>query len=242
MAKPERISVAYFMKHHVKHSVRNVFLVILIVSVQACGLLYSQNPGPGPTRQSSLEAYSKGDYEKAYNQFSELLSAYPKDPLYLYYTGVCLVQLRREPPRAISLLKQAKPTPVQLRNVPTDVTFWLGRAQQMNGNFEDAITTFEEFTSQAGKKTAREMMVPEYIEQCRQKSGSITKEPSKVITTDQIIAPLSETVPENSVTEITPVRQSARTELPAKSDSVTGISKDYEMLLADALEYQARAD
>jgi len=34
-----------------------------------------------PTRQSAMEAYSSGNYEKAYKDFSELLKIYSKDPL-----------------------------------------------------------------------------------------------------------------------------------------------------------------
>jgi len=54
------------------------------------------------TRQTAAEAYNKGLYESAYRQFLELLSLYPRDPLYKYYCGICLVKLEREPERAVN--------------------------------------------------------------------------------------------------------------------------------------------
>src|SRR5512133_3251549 len=83
-----------------------LFCIIALVEMPLNNLL-SQSVQTKPTRQSSFEAFSQGNYEKAYTQFSELLLTYTKDPLYKYYSGVCLVKLNRDPVEAANLLEQA---------------------------------------------------------------------------------------------------------------------------------------
>lgn len=196
-----------------------------------------------PTRQSSLEAYSKGDYVKAFDEFSELLSAYPKDPLYLYYTGVCLVRLERDPEKAVTYLRQSGQSGAQIKNVPADASFWLGRALQQSGDFVTAVTVYEEFTALAGKKTAKEMQVPDFIEQCRQQKGKLAvavNAPPAVAQKTTAPAKPTETVP-------APLNKAPEKEAPKPlqkpgPDKTQGVSKDLDKALSDALEIQAKAD
>ena len=80
-----------------------LFFLIMVIG-SSFNDLFSQNIQTKPTRQSSFEAFSKGNYEKAYSEFRELLLTYSKDPLYKYYSGVCLVKLNRDPGEAVILL------------------------------------------------------------------------------------------------------------------------------------------
>ena len=187
-----------------------------------------------PSRQSSLEAFSKGNYELAYSQFSELLEAYPGDPVYKYYSGVCLVKLRREPARAATYLKQARQSSASIRSIPGDSQFWLGRALQMSGNFADAITSYNLFTELNGKKAARDLGIPDFIQQCERKEGrleeSIIAKPSESELNKQV------TVEEKSVSITTDV-------LPATVKTDTdSIIPDYDKLLSEALELQYKSD
>ena len=71
-----------------------LFCLIQVIQMPS-EILFSQGVEAKPTRQSSLEAFSQGNFEKAYIQFRELLLTYNKDPLYKYYSGVCLVKLEQ---------------------------------------------------------------------------------------------------------------------------------------------------
>ena len=82
--------------------------------------LFSQNIQTKPTRQSSFEAYSQGKYEKAYDEFRILLITYSKDPLYKYYSGVCLVKLNKDPGEATNLLQQALQSAAAVKTLPAD--------------------------------------------------------------------------------------------------------------------------
>ena len=150
-----------------------LFFCFLLVTGLASDNLFSQNIQK-PTRQSSFEAFSQGNYEKAYTEFRELLVTYSKDPLYKYYSGVCLVKLKKDPDEATNLLQQAIQGAGSVKTLPSDGLFYLGCAQQMSGKFAEAIVTFNSYTEQVGKKTAKEMGVPGLLQQCSEKKGQIT--------------------------------------------------------------------
>ena len=150
-----------------------LFCLILVIRIPS-EILFSQNVEAKPTRQSSLEAFARGDYENAYVQFRELLLIYNKDPLYKYYSGVCLVKLNRDPAEATSLLQQAMKTSVSVKPLPPDGVFYLARAQQLSGKYEEAIKNYNSFTKEVGKKTSQEMGVPEFLEQCMNKTGQLS--------------------------------------------------------------------
>jgi hypothetical protein len=210
---------------------------VLMVFILSVSNLFSQNVQQKPTRQSSLDAFSKGDYELAYNGFRELLVKYPKDPLYKYYSGVCLVKLDRDPEQAILFLTQAQQGAAMLRTIPSDALFWLGRAQQMSGRFREALTSYNTFTEQNGRKAARELGIQEFIQQCNEKKGQIT---------EKSITPTPSEVKDNS--GISPVREIAEPVYDKKSigrevKSVNDtIPAKYDAILSEALDYQFKAD
>jgi hypothetical protein len=213
-------------------------------------ILYSQDVQSKPTRQSSLEAFSQGSYEKAYAQFSELLKTYTKDPLYKYYSGVCLVKLNRDPVEATRLLQDAVFSTGTIKTLPSDGLFYLGRAQQLSGKYSDARISYNSYIGQVGKKTSREMGVPDLILQCNENKGQLTAsepKPSDIInnTKPDIIQPDPKPVAEVPVIKPAPI---AVTEVPVMNPSpVAPVNKsnlpaNYEKMLSDAIEFQIKAD
>jgi tetratricopeptide (TPR) repeat protein len=190
---------------------------LLVLGLQTL-IIISLSAQQKPSRQSALEAFNKGDYEKALNDFSSLLITFPKDPLYKYYTGVSLINLNRDPERALTLLSEAQQGNIVVRSLPADARFWLGRAQQMTGLFSEAIGSFNSYTEQYGRRAARELGIPQYIQQCSEGKGKIiVDEPSPL-----------------SVKEV-PVLKPAE-------DRSSPVSADIDRLLGEALEYQSAAD
>jgi len=155
----------------IKYGVRQLALCLLMLFGTMVFPLEAQQKA---TRQSALDAFNKGKFDLAYNHFTELLVTFPKDPVYRYYSGVCLVKMQKDPEEATDMLLQARRDGAVVRSVPQDALFWLGRAQQMAGRFTDAIASYDEYTELAGRKTAREMGTPEFIKQCREKKGQLT--------------------------------------------------------------------
>jgi len=194
--------------------------------------LNAQDLPTKPTRQSSLEAFSKGNYEQAYREFSELLNTYPKDPMYKYYSGVCLVKLKREPEKAVTLLGQAQKGSAIVRTIPSDALFWLGRAQQMSGKFEDAIASYNNFIDLNGKKTSRELGIPDFIEQCERREGFLTE--------DNAVITVEEDEPGIGKEGKSIIKLEEKVMMISEQEDT--LSGNYDEMLSEAIEYQYKAD
>jgi tRNA(Ser,Leu) C12 N-acetylase TAN1 len=184
--------------------------------------LISQNVQSKPSRQSSVDAFNKGNYEQAYREFNDLLVLYPKDPLYKYYSGVCLVKLNKDPEKAVILLQEAQQAASVVRTIPSDAIYWLGRAQQLSGNYTEAILSYNIFSEQAGKKAVRELGVPEYIQQCNNKKGQIAKQETSSVLAVKKDGPAVNPGRNKPVKEVLP--------------------SGYDRILSEALDYQFKAD
>ena len=214
-----------------------VLLCLLTIIEIPFNNLFSQNIPAKPTRQSSFEAFSQGNYEKAYTQFRELLLTYSKDPLYKYYSGVCLVKLNRDPGEATNLLQQALQGGDAVKTLPSDGLFYLGRAQQMSGKFSEAVYSYNSYTGQVGKKTAREMGVPEFIQQCSQKQGQVAETELKPAGTLKSVK--ADTIkPEVKPAIKEPIQKVSEKATVAKTD----LPANYEKILNEAIEFQSKAD
>lgn len=217
---------------------KHIILFCLFATIEIpFNIIISQNIQTKPTRQSSLEAFSQGNYEKAYAEFRELLLAYSKDPLYKYYSGVCLVKLNREPEEASKLLSEAVQGAGIVKTLPSDGLFYLGRAQQMSGKYSEAAGSYKSFADLVGKKSSKEMGVPDLIQQCADKKGQIAGSEVKPevipgIKKQEIIKPEPvQTIPE-PVQKISPTVAVTKENLP----------DNYERILREAVEFQFKAD
>jgi hypothetical protein len=215
-------------------NIHKIFFPLVIILLSAGNSLYSQNAEIKATRQSSLEAYNSGDFEKAYIEFTGLLETYPKDPLYKYYAGVCLIKISREPEKALLYLQQAQQGSAVVRTVPADVVFWQGRAQQLCGQFAEAENSYREFIVLEGKKGTRQYGVQDLIKQCNDNKGLLNRNDFSeaikienkpvVIETENIVKVVADTTNEKII---------AKREL---------LPQDYDGILSEALEYQSIAD
>ena len=199
--------------------------------------LFSQDIPTKPTRQSSLEAFSQGNYDKAYVEFRELLLTYTKDPLYKYYSGVCLVKLNRNPAEAANLLHDAIQEAGNIKTLPSDGLFYLGRAQQMSGKFSEATESYKSYTKGVGKRISKEMGVPDLLQQCIQKKGQVADSEIKPAEAVNINKPdISMAAVKPSIEE--PVLKNGATVITGKEN----VPADYEKVLAEAVEFQSKAD
>ncbi len=214
-----------------------VLPLLIILSFSLVNVLHCQSVQTRPTRQSSFEAFSKGDYEKAYNEFSELLLVYSKDPLYKYYSGVCLIKLKRNPIEAASFLKQSIQNAGVVKTLPSDALFYLGRAQQMSGNYSEAIDSYNLYAKQVGKKTAREQNVPDFIQQCTEKKGKLSEpeiKPDESAGNEAVKPDHTET--KSTVKDV--ITQPVEKNAPVGRNLPSGFDK----ITDEALEFQRKAD
>jgi len=220
----------------IKMKKRLTLLCIILIAELPLNNLFSQNI-PKPTRQSSFEAFSQGNYEKAYSEFRELLLTYSKDPLYKYYAGVCLVKLKKDPTEATNLLQEAIQGAGSVKTLPSDGLFYLGCAQQMSGKFGDATTTFNSYTEQVGRKTTKEMGVPVLLQECKEKKGQVT------VTEVKTPVAQKDTRQDSVMREVNPViSKPVQKTMDMPPVAKTSLPVNYEKILGEAIELQFKAD
>jgi hypothetical protein len=104
----------------------------------------------------------------------------------------------------------------------------------MTGRFDEAITSFDAFTLQYGKKSARDLDIPEFVQQCHDRKGRMT---------DAGIQPVGEKVkeimPDEAVEEI--VEPEVVDAHVISTDNVT-LPGNFDLVLSEALEFQFKAD
>jgi tetratricopeptide (TPR) repeat protein len=212
-----------------------IIFFILITSSFACLNSYSQAGLQNPSRQAAMDAYTKGDFEKAYSEFNILLQNYSRDPLYKYYLGVCLVKMERHPENASAYLHDALNGSLELKSIPDDAWFYLGRAQQMSGKYTDAIKSYNNFEGKAGKKRARDLNISGYIEECNESRGQI-----KDVNYQQndLLSKVSEPAKEQKVSDVISSQQPVQKPVSRKED----LPEEYDKVLSQAMDYQVKAD
>ena len=196
-------------------------MIIAIGSSNSC--LFAQNNSARPSRQSSFEAFSKGNYEQAYKEFRELLLTYSKDPLYKYYSGVCLVKLNRDPAEAESLLTQALQSAAVIKTLPSDALFFLAGHNRWAESSLKLSVSYNRCTEQIGKKAARELSIPDFIQQCNEKKGKIADQvikPAEVIKTEIPVQVAASLPPAQTATK--PVEKDAAVKKNLSPETMTG--------------------
>lgn len=213
-----------------------IMLLVLLIISSSANTISSQDIKK-PTRQSSMEAFSDGKYDVAYREFSELLITYPKDPLYKYYSGVSLIKLEKDPDKAVEILQQAIQSSSIVKSLPEDAVFYLARAQQMAGKYTEAVKSYNLFTSQAGKKAARQLRVPELIQQCNNRKGEIAR------TAESLPEVITEQKPDTLPSKQEAVSEQVIQKPLAKEPSEKVLLPvDYSKILDKALNLQHIAD
>ena len=201
-----------------------------------------------PVRQSAIDAFDRGDFNTAYIQFNDLLASYPKDPVYKFYKGACMVNLEADPHEAVRLLTEAGQTASLSRPLPLESFFYLGRARQQAGVFAEAIVAFNEYSEKAGRKAARDLGVPSFVSQCEAGKGALSG-PYRVLTVDDMedtVASIEEIAVEagNKQEERFPLKESnVSEEIVATIVPIRELMPaDYDALLSEAVLYQKQTD
>lgn len=118
--------------------------------------------------ESSLASFENGDYRAALSGFRKLMDLESGQALHRYYAGRCLVEINEELDEAIELLYHASQ-----KNVPHDVTFYLGMAYHRFYNFQEARKYYEKFNLSANRQEKKDYNIKHHIATTRS-AGEIT--------------------------------------------------------------------
>lgn len=206
------------MGKRIKYS--RLIWVVLLALAAVQGILYSQRQSVRPSREIAMEAFGRGEYNWALDEFESLLEIY-SFPIYKYYSAVCLVNMNSDPEKAIEYLDEALSYSGGSEIIPDDAWFYLGRAYQLEGRFPEAADAYDTFTEKAGRKKARGMNVAKYLKECRELTGSLGPEKSS-----------GRYAVEGSSENVLEKQLPVKLEVPAAYDS----------LLSEVMKYQVMAD
>lgn len=96
--------------------------------------------------------FKEGEYAKAYEVYTQLLSRYPKDGLFNYYAGIALLKQKVNVVEAIRLLEYSS----SKAQVPSDVYYYLGQAYRETYKFPESRDAFKKYANMAGKNEMKE--------------------------------------------------------------------------------------
>jgi len=187
----------------------------------------SQNLKPDEKliEEKGIIHFNEGEFPKALFYFNKLLEIYPRDPFFNYYAGVSHTELETQLDEAVYQLKIAS-----LKDVPDNVYFYLGKANQVSEKYDDALNYYERYLSIGDKKEIEEFQVQRLLRMCQSKIN-----------------------PEASVSEVEKVnRRSGEITVMSNEADKTGEEEaisadrqeitDYDELVEEALKWQIKAD
>ncbi len=232
-----------------KIQARKLFTALLMVMIISCMKAPGQEPGFVPDRDLAERAFNSGDYSTALKHYKALSENYRADPLYKYHTAACFVNMEQEPAQAIKLLKEAINNSSSIRTVPSDALYYLGRAYQLNGDYDLAIEAYISFSDLARRKEIRELNIDALIAESKEREGAVTEDERGARDTGAVADQQGEQQAgkeaakeaEQQVGQQADQQAGQQDEQP---DEVPGQSpgRAYEKLAKEALEYQFRAD
>ncbi|MBK9542778.1 MAG: PD40 domain-containing protein [Bacteroidetes bacterium] len=137
-----------------------VFIFFLLLS----GVVFSQTNTASETdlKKKADRFYNAQDYEPALPLYSQLLSLYPKDAVYNYRYGVCLISAGKDKVNSISYLEFASTQ----ATVDPDVWYYLGKGYMLAGNFQNAKKVFEQFKTLAPSAKVKKLETDLLISNC----------------------------------------------------------------------------
>lgn len=140
-------------------------LVILMLSFTPV-ILYGQEEDKVASKEKAGLLFNSGYFSESLKHYRELAGKFTKDPVYKYYSGACMVELQENIPEAIILLEESRKESSSLREVPHLSLFYLGRAYQIESDFESAIEYYDLFRDRIRKKEAKEYKLDNLIKEC----------------------------------------------------------------------------
>ncbi len=216
------------------------FLILISLPVSIVG----QDNNFVPSGELSLRLFQEGRYTEALQHFEALIEKYPADPLYKYYAGASIIETGGNYNRAADLLKAAITESSSIREVPVDGWYYRGRANQLAGNFDEAIFCYDRFRESVRKKELKAYNIDALIEECVERKPQVNevsippadKMSAKTVIIDTISTKALVAFEQESDSVIVDVA-----EVPGTVE-IEKLAKDYDIIVGMALEYQFRAD
>jgi hypothetical protein len=137
-----------------------IWTVLLLGFTQS---LHSQQADVKEVKKEADRRFDDEDYDGAYKLYSQLVANFPKDPVFNYRLGVCMIYSEPDKKKALPYLKSAAANP----EAPKEAVFYLGKALHINYRFDEAIAQYEKFKTTASTSVQKKLGVDREIAACR---------------------------------------------------------------------------
>lgn len=159
------------------------FFVTLLLLVSNVALFAQNNDD---LKKSAEESFSQGNYKEAKALYSQLTSFYPKEALYNYRLGACMVLVDSDKNTSLKFLEYA----VQQPNVSNEAFYYMGLAYHYNYRFKEAKVYYNKFKASATKRELKDFPVHRQLRMCEngetllKNINEVTVQESKLVSRD----------------------------------------------------------
>jgi tetratricopeptide (TPR) repeat protein len=101
--------------------------LLFILTLLLNGFIFSQNKSIDDLKIEANKLFENEDYTTAYKLYSQLVANYPKDPVYNFKLGVCMIYSEPDKNKCLPFLTFANSKSTEC---PPEVKFYLGKAYQ----------------------------------------------------------------------------------------------------------------
>jgi hypothetical protein len=148
-----------------------LMVIILLFISPLRGISQTNQTSTPEIKEQARKDFDAGHYGDAFRNYATLLNRYPKDGLFNYYAGICLLKENENIPGSIQYLDFASSKSM----VPADVFYYLGMAYRKNYQFSESSSAFNKFAEAAGRSESKEL-VPAREAQMSGNAMSLTQE------------------------------------------------------------------
>lgn len=116
-------------------------------------------------KKQADQLFVEENYAQAYKLYSQLVANYPKDPVYNYKLGVCMIYAEPDKKKSLAYLKFAV-AHQQGNKELKDAQFYLGKAYHINYLFDEAVKQYNEYKLTASSAQQKKLQVDREIRAC----------------------------------------------------------------------------
>ncbi len=135
----------------------------LIFCLCSASLLAQKSPASeNDLKKQAEKLFQNQKYEDATPMYSQLLSLYPREAIYNYRYGVCLLMSGKDKTGAATYLEAA----AKAKETDPDVFFYLGRSYMFMDHYNEAISSFNHFKTLASTAKQSKLQPDDFIHNC----------------------------------------------------------------------------
>ncbi|MFB6306902.1 MAG: tetratricopeptide repeat protein [Flavobacteriales bacterium] len=138
-------------------------------------IAYSQSEKEEELRDKAQDLFEDRKFIKAMPLYSQLLSIDPKNRVYNYKYGACVLAGKSDKEKALKYLELA----LKKKDIDEKAYYFMARAYHLNYKFDKAIKYYKKFKEEGGWRDRREFPVDHKIQMCKN-GKDLLKHPTEI--------------------------------------------------------------